>query len=385
MLAKMDSSGTTSYTWDFENRLTSVVLPSAGGTVAFKYDPFGRRVQKPSGGSTTSYIYDGSALIEELDSSGGLTARYTHGSAVDEPLAQERGGAGYDYLHDGLGSITSLSDSHKNPTNTYSYDSFGNTTASATGVANPFRYTGREFDTETGLYYYRARYYDPSVGRFIDEDPIGLGGGTNGYRYVGNRATTLTDPLGLANYLLLVGDAGLVGHNVGRGFDLAAQTYSDQLPANGDTATIVHVSSVQDLATALVSHGDIDGGVAYFGHAGALDYGGGNIVPALFLGENPGGGTNLTFQNISALSGRKLGSKANFSIYACNAASFGRRSIAQALANQLRHGVYVYNVGMFFSGNPNATHSARGSRGLSSLPVYMLPEGGGNPTKFTPQ
>src|SRR6185437_10933981 len=78
----------------------------------------------------------------------------------------------------------------------YTYDSFGKLTATNGSLTNPFRYTGREFDSETGLYYYRARYYDPTTGRFLSEDPIEFKGGINFYTYVGNNAPNLTDPEG---------------------------------------------------------------------------------------------------------------------------------------------------------------------------------------------
>jgi RHS repeat-associated protein len=81
--------------------------------------------------------------------------------------------------------------------NTYTYDSFGKLTASTGTLVNPFQYTGREFDPETGLYEYRARYYDQNVGRFKSEDPIRFGGGINFYRYVGNNAVNRTDPDGM--------------------------------------------------------------------------------------------------------------------------------------------------------------------------------------------
>ena len=86
-LSKVDGSGTTTYTWDFENRLTSV-HPPGQTTVTFKYDPFGRRIQK--GGSV--FVYEGSNLIEEADGRGNLAARYIFGSSVDEPFAAYRGG-----------------------------------------------------------------------------------------------------------------------------------------------------------------------------------------------------------------------------------------------------------------------------------------------------
>ena len=81
--------------------------------------------------------------------------------------------------------------------NTYTYDSFGRVTASTGTLVNPFQYTGREFDAETGIYQYRARYYDQNIGRFISEDLIGLNGGINFYRYVMNQPVNNSDPFGL--------------------------------------------------------------------------------------------------------------------------------------------------------------------------------------------
>ena len=102
------------------------------------------------------------------------------------------------YEADGLGSITSLTATNGTVAQSYTYDSFGNQTASSGSLTNFFRYTGREFDTETNLYYNRARYFDPSTGRFLSEDPVGFGGdGTDFYAYVENDATDWVDPFGL--------------------------------------------------------------------------------------------------------------------------------------------------------------------------------------------
>ncbi len=107
-----------------------------------------------------------------------------------------RGGAGYVYHADGLGSIVGLTDVNGNVAASYTYDSFGNLTASTGTVTNPFRYTAREFDTETGMYYYRARYYLQGVGRFASEDPLGTWDKT-AYAYVRANPVNFTDPLGL--------------------------------------------------------------------------------------------------------------------------------------------------------------------------------------------
>jgi YD repeat-containing protein len=143
-------------------RLTSVTLPSSGGTVTFKYDPFGRRICKSlSSGGTSVFAYDGDNMIEETNSSGTVVARYEQTDNTDEPLAMLRSGAASYYNSDGLSSITSLTNAAGATAEAYTYDSFGKVTASAGSLTNPFQYTGREFDAETGLYYYRARYYDP--------------------------------------------------------------------------------------------------------------------------------------------------------------------------------------------------------------------------------
>jgi|ERR1700733_137252 len=85
-----------SYSWDFENRLTQAVNPGVG-TTDFRYDPFGRRIQKSGPNGTTNYLYDGMNLLEELDNSGNVLARYTQDLPVDEPLAEFRSNTTNDY------------------------------------------------------------------------------------------------------------------------------------------------------------------------------------------------------------------------------------------------------------------------------------------------
>jgi RHS repeat-associated protein len=166
--------------------------------VSFKYDPFGRRIYKSSSSGASVFAYDGNNLIEETNSSGTAVARYSQGLNIDEPLAILRSSVTSYYQADGLGSVTSLTNSTGALAQTYTFDSFGNLTASTGSLTNPFRYTGREFDTETNLQFSRARYYDPLAGRFVSEDPIQFDGGANFYRYVGNSPTDFTDPFGLA-------------------------------------------------------------------------------------------------------------------------------------------------------------------------------------------
>lgn len=190
-----DPSG-KSYTWDFENRLVSALVPGMG-TVTFRYDPLGRRIYKSSTSGTSVYAYDGENLVEETNSSGAVAARYSQDLNIDEPLAMLRSNTVSYYNEDGLGSVTSLSNASGMLVQTYIFDSFGKQTGSSGSLANPFQYTARELDSETNLYYYRARYYDPGTGRFGNEDPARFGGGLNFYRYVANNPTLFVDPTGL--------------------------------------------------------------------------------------------------------------------------------------------------------------------------------------------
>jgi RHS repeat-associated protein len=196
-VTKNDSTGITTYAWDFENRLTSVTLPGGGGTITLAYDPFGRRIKKVTPSATSIFAYDGDNVIEETSSVGAVVARYSQGLNIDEPLAMLRTGATSFYNTDGLGSITSLANSAGSLAQTYSFDSFGKQTGSSGSLTNPFQYTARESD-ESGLYYYRARYYDPSNGRFLTEDSARFASGTyDFYPYVNNDPLNHRDPLGL--------------------------------------------------------------------------------------------------------------------------------------------------------------------------------------------
>ena len=180
--SKTDSSAATNYSWDFESR----------------DDPFGRRIYESSSNGTSIYAYDGANLVEETNSSGAAVARYSQGLDLDEPLAMFRGGTTTYKQVDRLGSLTSLSNTSGTLANTYTYDSFGNLVASSDSLVNSFRYTGREFDTESSLYYYRARYYDPSTGRFLSEDrPNSTANIHSFYPYVRNNPLLWTDPTGL--------------------------------------------------------------------------------------------------------------------------------------------------------------------------------------------
>jgi RHS repeat-associated protein len=183
---------------EIANRLTQAVVPGTnGGTTTFRYDPFGRRIQKSGPLGTTNYLYDGNALVGEVDGGGNLVTRYAEGQVLDETLAELRSGTTSYYQQDALGSVTSLSTPSAVLSNAYTFDSFGKLTTSTGTIPNPFQYTGRDSDPETGVYYYRARYYDPASGRFLSADPMRFHAGPNFYSYVQNAPTEAGDPLGL--------------------------------------------------------------------------------------------------------------------------------------------------------------------------------------------
>ena len=188
---KVEGPDTWTYEWNAENRLTRA-LKNAVEQARFAYDALGRRVERVAIGGATAYTYDGEDILREV--SGPTSLKYVQGPGIDEPLAQEDGAGALTYVHaDGLGSVVRATNAAGTAVSSRRYDAFGSLELGAT---NGYAFTGREWDAEAGLYYYRARYYNPDTGRFISEDPIGVEGGLNFYSYVSSSPANSIDPFG---------------------------------------------------------------------------------------------------------------------------------------------------------------------------------------------
>src|SRR5260370_5120989 len=173
----MTSDGTNSYTWNARNQLASMNF----NNVSFQYDGYGRRTGKTISSSTANYLYDGANPVQEL-SGASVTANLLTGLGVDEYFTRTDSNGTANFLSDALGKTSALTDNSGNTLASYGYQPFGNTTVTSGSSANPYQYTGRENDG-TGLYFNRARYYSPTLQRFVSEDPIGFDADFNVYTY----------------------------------------------------------------------------------------------------------------------------------------------------------------------------------------------------------
>ncbi|WP_230203452.1 RHS repeat domain-containing protein, partial [Pseudomonas syringae] len=189
----------TEYRYDCQHRLIGVSLPG-GSTASYKYDAFGRRIEKTVDGHTTEFLWQGERLIAE--SADNRYRSYIYEPGTFRPLAMLDGegplkAAPFYYQLDHLGTPQELTDYSGEIMWSAKYRAYGNlATLDIAEIDNPLRFQGQYFDAETGLHYNRHRYYNPGTGRFLTPDPIKLAGGLNNYQYVPN-PTGWVDPLGL--------------------------------------------------------------------------------------------------------------------------------------------------------------------------------------------
>lgn len=207
----LSQAGTAySYEHDALNQLTVVQPIGINQRIEYHYDALGRRKAKDSYGQLTFYLYSGNHAIAEYDAELNLTHKVIYAPGIDRPVAFIKNSQIYYYHQDEVGSVVALSNSAGQLVETYSYSPFGESNDISV-VGNPLRYTARHWDEDAQLYYNRARYYNPELGRFIQPDPLGYADGLNIYAYVGNDPLNFVDPLGLYGQVANDYIAGLKG------------------------------------------------------------------------------------------------------------------------------------------------------------------------------
>jgi RHS repeat-associated protein len=196
--------GAKSFDYDSANRLIN--FTSTGVAASYEYDFLDRRAAKTVNGVRREFLYDGPKLAAEYVG-GAQVARYTYGLGTDEPLMVVRGGQTYFYHADGLGSVVAITNGNGQSAQRYGYDAFGKLrlnsgsfTFDGAGLVNTLTYTGREYDSESGLYHYRARAYDAAIGRFLQKDPqqgnLAAPQSQHLYTYALNNPINFKDPTG---------------------------------------------------------------------------------------------------------------------------------------------------------------------------------------------
>lgn len=205
------------YKYDYRDQMVEAIDDVASKNHEYSYDALGRRIAKRidvgSANTEVRYFYGGqqfAQVLEEQDGTGATQATYVFGNYIDQPLSMTRGANKYQFVQDANYNVTVALDNNGNVFERYDYGDFGlpdfqdaagdSYAIQESAIGNPYAFTGRRFDVETGNYWYRTRYYDPIGGRFVSRDSIGTWGDPaefgNGYSYVGNAPWSWIDPWG---------------------------------------------------------------------------------------------------------------------------------------------------------------------------------------------
>jgi RHS repeat-associated protein len=224
MRTRVTSTTTDSLSWDEFGRLVSVKRVGQAQPTTFAYDGFGRRIKKTTTTGTTEYLWGGEQLLAELDGGGNVKRTYAYRPGIDQPRSVTTGGETYFFSTEPDGTVDGvIRKSDRTVVAQYAYTPWGEleSTSQAFDSVSNLRWKGLLYDSETGFYYMRARYYDPKTRRFISEDPIGLEGGINVYAFAGGDPVNGSDPSGLDQCWLVprvsttaVGHPGDVGYLV---------------------------------------------------------------------------------------------------------------------------------------------------------------------------
>lgn len=185
MKSKTDTTGTITYGYDPADRLTGITYPDTRPATSYVYNGRNKKVSQQIGSDVTRYLWDGDQIARELDRSGLTRATLVHGVGLGADIGSlvkaERGGQNQSFHYDWRGSVIALTDPTEQTIQTYNYDAFGNVTQSSGTAVNPYQFSSKQFDPNSGLSYFGMRHYHSTLGRFTTHDPKEYVDGLNTY------------------------------------------------------------------------------------------------------------------------------------------------------------------------------------------------------------